>query len=91
MKSLAGVRKLPCEKQTPARLQPLPPHIVEQARASGWSLVPAFWMERRLADLAELRRQLEDARAEASQETRRMSRRSRHPVWPTEDTLRDVG
>jgi hypothetical protein len=49
----------------PARLQPLPEHLVAQARASGWEIVPRGWMQRRLADLDELRRQLEGARAAA--------------------------
>jgi hypothetical protein len=47
----------------PVRLQPLPAHVVEQARACGWAVVPLFWMERRLDEIGKLRRQLDDARA----------------------------
>jgi hypothetical protein len=44
---------------------PLEPSLVAAVRAAGWEVVPHGWAKRRLADLDELRRQLERARAAA--------------------------
>jgi hypothetical protein len=61
----------------PRRVRPRPPlprplewGLLEAARAAGWTVVPAFWAERRLAEIDELRQQLQRARAVAEGEPR---------------------
>ena len=44
---------------------PLEPPFVAAVRQAGWEVVPSGWAQRRLAELAELRRKLEDAHPEA--------------------------
>lgn len=54
--------------------RPLEPGLVTAVRETRWEILPSGWAQRRLADLAELRQELERARAAAEDERRDVTR-----------------
>jgi hypothetical protein len=65
------------ERPRPPLPVPPDPSFVATARQLGWALVPTFWMERRLAEIAELKRQLaRAANAAATPESKDSTRDS---------------
>jgi hypothetical protein len=58
------------EKPRPPLPRPLEPSLVTAVREAGWEISPVGWAQRRLGEIAELRRQLERARAVAEGEPR---------------------
>jgi hypothetical protein len=53
------------ERPRPPLPRPLEPGLVTAVREAGWEILPSGWAQRRLADIIELRQQLECARAAA--------------------------
>ena len=53
------------EKPRPPVLRPLEPGIVALVREHGWEVLPREWARQRLREIAQLRRQLDDARTAA--------------------------